>query len=383
MKHIPSFRHSFPSLHAVCSHGTSGCPSASAADIIPCKQQSLNTSPSSHTIAHYQQQQQRRSYSCDISPQSESCAPLTEANLKYHTNRVASSGAGRYKKSVRVELYVFSQRKILALEAELERQRLSESKAFVPLDASPDQPVVPEVFHHVNKKQRSSNSSSSSSSSSKKKKNALFSWLLLHHHRHRRSSSPSLPSSAAGGPNNNDNNVNTSSSSFLSSPSTTTSPQQLPPLSPSYSQYRQEKMALIEQGLSNTTTAVLGMSSTFASVLFTQQPTTSSSSSTTPKRDSGVSFFAAARTTVDSKRKSSKQSSASAAPHLRDNDQNSDSLIAYRYPKMVHLQTLREAAIHALSSDIAAAAADETCCTSPAATEHQRSSSSTCCCASL
>ncbi|KAF7726940.1 hypothetical protein EC973_008236 [Apophysomyces ossiformis] len=152
-----------------------------------------------------------------------------------------------------------------------------------------------------------------------------------------------------------------------------------------FEQYRLEKSALIQQGLlglSNVNIArALGSEhSNLTSMLFLQPPPPDasvvpddrSSLPTIPKRDSGISFVAGATSTTKSARRTisndnssisslhRRGSSVSSLRHQRGSlrfsprlsvlKEDEDDFIAFRYPKMVRMQTLRDAAIRALSS---------------------------------
>ncbi|KAG0166167.1 hypothetical protein DFQ28_007657 [Apophysomyces sp. BC1034] len=155
-----------------------------------------------------------------------------------------------------------------------------------------------------------------------------------------------------------------------------------------FEQYKKEKAAIIRRGLcglsnANIARALGSEQKSLTSMLFLPTPSPdasavsddrSPSSPAVPKRDSGISFFAALTSPskpthspaiTDSSSVSSvhgRRLSVSSTRHhrgslrfsprlsiLREED---DDFIAFRYPKMVRMQALRDAAIQVLSSDM-------------------------------
>ena len=135
-----------------------------------------------------------------------------------------------------------------------------------------------------------------------------------------------------------------------------------------FEQYQEDKAHLLGQGLyglSNRNIARALGAGGLASLIFSPPPspadesqiTSTSASASHQKGDSGVSFFGAL---------SSKSSRKSRAEPLTRSNSISASFVTARYPKMIHLKTLRGAAIQALSSDFSLGeeSIPEYCCSS-------------------
>ncbi|KAI8147042.1 hypothetical protein BJV82DRAFT_710348 [Fennellomyces sp. T-0311] len=220
--------------------------------------------------------------------------PLTEANLKTHT---AKTAYGRESRHRRVQTYVESQLQLLRLEAELERRRRMEIQSLVPLDTPTyEQDVIITAAENNDKRTK-----------------RWFRWF----------SKRQAPEEAS----IQRNSIAT------------------------FEQYQEDKAHLVGQGLyglSNRNIARALGAGGLASLIFSPPPSPAddsqitSTSTSHQKRDSGVSFFGAL---------SSKSSKKSRAEPLTRSKSISAGFVTARYPKMIHLKTLRGAAIQALSSD--------------------------------
>ncbi|KAG0180292.1 hypothetical protein DFQ28_001447 [Apophysomyces sp. BC1034] len=216
------------------------------------------------------------------------CAiPLTEENLQIHTNTYSSATKTHY-----IETFVESQVTVLEREKKLEQRRRAEIRSMIPLDTEQlDEHIIQE---NVVKPRR---------------------WL------HKL-----VPRSFAGCKKKR-RTVNALS----------------------YEQYQQEKTSMIHYGLhglsnANLAYALCGAQQHLASLLFpTMNPPQS------PKRDSGITLLAKPPSlsinSTQSKSRGVRRWSLSSRKKL------DSEFLALRYPKMVRMQALREAAIQILSME--------------------------------
>ncbi|KAI7881358.1 hypothetical protein K492DRAFT_194348 [Lichtheimia hyalospora FSU 10163] len=248
-------------------------------------------------------------------------SPLTEANLLYHTSSHPSSDDARCRY---VEAFVTSQSRMLQMEAELQRRTQAEISSLVPLDTlSVHEEVVSERIMDDQSQHQPTNTSITRSSSItghndraspnvKNRKRPIWLQLLF---KRRNTNAPSTPL-----PPEPSNSSSSQNHEFPNSSATNSA----------YQQYHEQTMTMLHEDIHNFT----------------------SGNFRTAQRDSGISISSASRGT-QSKRA---RLSLHFAPHLRtvreEGHQPSQTgdLLAFRYPRMIHKRTLRDAALCLLSS---------------------------------
>ncbi|ORZ03545.1 hypothetical protein BCR43DRAFT_483550 [Syncephalastrum racemosum] len=282
----------------------------------------------------------------------------------------------------------------------MQRRRMAEANAFVPLDTnSPEDQLVVRLTP--------AGSTTASLKSKKKSMSKLPSttfgrWFRRNKSTGQDQSSPVASHDSAHSHHRHHQSMDEKPSSATSFPHTTATSMSD---RASFEQYQYDKWTLIQEGLkglSNSNIAhALGAnnphshnhnrhSSSLISVLFSTSATESSSSAAAaavlankePKRDSGISLFAALSSSSSSKKKAHqihREPPSEPANSPQQISCDSDGFLALRYPCMVHLQTLRSAAIHVLSSDMTLDTSVHTprssCCIS-------ESNKNSCCCPS-
>ncbi|KAI8143208.1 hypothetical protein BJV82DRAFT_611798 [Fennellomyces sp. T-0311] len=241
--------------------------------------------------------------------------------IKYPTSREA--------RHFHIESYVESQANVVQLEAELQRRRRAEIRSLVPLDtvSTSDEVIVqlPEPAEDAGQQEE-------------KKKKKRRKWYQFRNPFKK--------------PREGQETVTTATTT-----TTTTTAHIIPqrnswaaPDPSSYQHYQTEKLEIMHEGLCGLNNVNI------IRALGGDRPTTTSmvllpsQQQQELKRDSGVSFAS---------QKSRRKRFSVRLGALREDDQEQQqqppspsTLIGVRYPRMIHRQTLRDAAIHVLSSDL-------------------------------
>ncbi|KAI9316669.1 hypothetical protein BX666DRAFT_182673 [Dichotomocladium elegans] len=273
-------------------------------------------------------------------------SPLTEANLKHHTDSYLPCE----NKDVRhqsISTYVETQACVLQLEAEMHRQQLDEIRSLVPLDTrSFEEEVIQDVPGNDDTLAAESRTADMDGTLKKKRRKWTFFRLFQKEKKHEE----------------------TSKASFL------TDQKQQQPSERRVSHYHQETLDVVFQGMAhglNNKNIARALGCEHIAMKLFSRPTvayqvdgSNNNNNNHPRRDSGIS--------VSTFKKRKHRTSMRFAPRLGRvkeaiDEQGeaedfvarqaasllpTDRLIGYRYPRMVRRDILRVAAIQLLSSDI-------------------------------